>query len=204
MRALKQKLQSLNIYVKDAAILKTFKYKELESAEIEISLFADFNRYQDVKKCWRKENGNWVLKEIAFIEQWSSEDYGYLTECLLNTIKTGGKVFGAFDDNILIGFASIENQFFGSQKEYLELSCIHISYDYRGMGIGKKLFYLVRNKAKEMGAEKLYISAHSSQESQAFYKEMGCVEAVEYNAKLVDKEPCDCQLEHRLFDVING
>lgn len=183
--------------------MKTFNYKELESAEIEISLFANFNRYQDVKKCWRKENGKWILKEIAFIEQWGSEDYEYLIECLQNTIKTGGKVFGAFDNNMLVGFASIENQFFGSQKEYLELSCIHTSYEYRGMGIGKKLFNLVCNKAKEMGAEKLYISAHSSQESQAFYKEMGCVEAVEYNAKLVDKEPCDCQLEYRLFDVIN-
>jgi len=44
-----------------------------------------------------------------------------------------------------------------------------------------------------MGAQSLYISAHSSQESQAFYKVMGCAESVEYNTKLVDEEPCDCQ-----------
>lgn len=53
---------------------------------------------------------------------------------------------------------------------------------------------------KESGAKKLYISAHSSEETQAFYKALGCVEAKEYNSKLVAEEPCDCQLEYSLFD----
>jgi len=66
------------------------------------------------------------------------------------------------------------------------------------MGIGKRLFSLICRKAKEMGAKKLYISAHSSQETQAFYKTMGCIEAVEYNDELVAREPCDCQLEYKL------
>jgi len=50
----------------------------------------------------------------------------------------------------------------------------------------------------ELGAEKLYISAHSSVESQAFYRSMGCAEAEEYNARHVELEPCDCQLEYLL------
>ncbi len=50
-----------------------------------------------------------------------------------------------------------------------------------------------------MGAKKLYISAHSSQETQAFYSSMGCIEAREYNKTLVAKEPYDCQLEYSLF-----
>ncbi len=57
---------------------------------------------------------------------------------------------------------------------------------------------LAAERAKAMGAEKLYISAHSSKESQAFYKAVGCVEAEEYNPASVEKEPCDCQLEYRL------
>jgi len=175
--------------------LKTIIYKELEKNEINVELFSRFNRYQKVNKCWRKENGEWALKEIAFNEQWGTDEYQYLVKCLQNTLKTGGIVFGVFQNNVLIGFASIENQFFGSGKEYLQLSSIHISYECRGMGIGKKLFSLMCQKAKEKGAKKLYISAHSSQESQAFYKAMGCVEAEEYSIKHVEKEPCDCQLE---------
>lgn len=177
----------------------SISYRELKKFEIDITLFANFNRYQDVKKCWRKENEEWILKEIAFTEQWGSAEYKYLIKCLQNSIKTDGVVFGAFNNNVLAGFASVESQFFGSKKEYLQLSSIHTSYEKRGTGIGKKLFSIVCKKAKEMGAQRLYISAHSSQESQAFYKAMGCVEAVEYNDKLIDEEPCDCQLEYRLL-----
>lgn len=179
--------------------MKSISYRELKKSEISESLFANFNRYQNVEKCWRKENGEWILKDIAFTEQWGSDEYKVLIKCLQNTVKTGGTVFGAFSDNVLVGFASIESQFWGSQKEYIQLSSIHTSYECRGMGIGKELFFLASKKAKEMGAKKLYISAHSSEESQAFYKALGCVEAVEYNKKLVDEEPCDCQLEYRLL-----
>jgi predicted GNAT superfamily acetyltransferase len=179
--------------------LESTSYRELKKSEIDVTLFARFNRYQDVKKCWRKENGKWILKDIAFTEQWSSYEYEYLVKCLQNTIKTGGVVLGAFNNTMLVGFASVESQFFGSQKEYLQLSSIHTSYENRGTGIGKKLFSLVCKKAKEMGAQRMYISAHSSQESQAFYKAMGCVEAMEYSDKLVAEEPCDCQLEYRLL-----
>ena len=90
---------------------------------------------------------------------------------------------------------SIESEFFGAHKEYVQLSSIHVSYKSRGRGIGKELFIIAIQEAKLLGAKKLYISAHSSEESQAFYKVMGCVEAEEYNEKIVSKEPYDCQLE---------
>lgn len=179
--------------------MNTIKYKELTKEEMEVSLFSGFDRYQEVKKCWRKENEEWILKDIPFTEQWGTEEYKYLVECLKNTIKTGGAVFGAFENKTLVGFASLEKQLFGSRKEYLQLSSIHISNDNRGTGIGKELFILICERAKEMGAKKLYISAHSSQETQAFYKAMGCVEAIEYNEVLVSKEPYDCQLEFSLY-----
>jgi predicted N-acetyltransferase YhbS len=178
--------------------LESIIYNKLDKSEIKVELFSSFNRYQEVRECWRKENGEWLLKQIEFTEQWSPENYEYLVKCLQNTLKEGGMVFGAFCNNALVGFASLENRFFGSQKEYLQLSSIHASYESRGLGIGKNLFSLVCKKAKERGAKKIYISAHSSKESQAFYKAMGCVEATEYNSVLAAKEPCDCQLEYIL------
>lgn len=56
---------------------------------------------------------------------------------------------------------------------------IHVSEDFRGMGIGRKLFKIIADNAKDMGALKLYISAHSSVGSQAFYKSLGGTEALE-------------------------
>lgn len=181
-------------------ILNEINYREIEEKEISLSLFTGFNRYQDVKKCWRKENGDWVLKDVAFTEQWGPKEFIYLAKCLKNTKHIGGEVFGAFQNDKLVGFASIENNFFGRNKEYLQLSSIHISCENRGLGIGKKLFVLICDKARTLGAKKLYISAHSSEETQAFYKAMGCVEAKEYNDKLVAEEPCDCQLEYCLIE----
>ncbi len=174
-------------------------YRDLIKDEMNLTLFKDFNRHQKVEKCWRKEKGEWVLKDIAFTEYWSPDEYKELTDYLKKTLSTGGVVFGAFSQEALIGFASVENELFGSNKEYLQLSCIHVSSGCRGRGIGKKLFELVGNKAKELGAIKLYISAHSSEESIAFYHNLGCVEATEYNLKLVAEEPWDCQLEYHLL-----
>ncbi len=175
-------------------------YKELAKDEINLALFKSFNRYQKVEKCWRKEKEDWDLKEIGFIEKWGIDEYKELVQYLQQTVKTGGAVFGAFSKEELVGFASVENEFIGSGKDYLQLSSMHISSESRGLGIGKKLFALACKKAKEMGARKLYISAHSSQETMAFYHKIGCVEAKEYNMKLVAEEPYDCQLEYHLLD----
>ena len=69
---------------------------------------------------------------------------------------------------------------------------------YRDRGIGGALFRLACQGARELGAERLYISAHSAQETMAAYRALGCVEAEEIYWPLARKEPCDVQLEFRL------
>ena len=171
------------------------QYRSLRADELNRELFSNFTRRQVVTKCWRKEKGEWKIKEVPFIDDWSEENYATLVSCLKNTILTGGFVYGAFSDNALKGFVSVEPTLFGGEQKYLDLSSIHVSEDMRGQGIGKVLFLAAKEWAKENGARKLYISAHSSVESQAFYKAMGCVEAEVYNRKHVEEEPCDCQME---------
>ena len=56
------------------------------------------------------------------------------------------------------------------------MSSIYISADMRNKGIGRILFLAAKEWTKQKGAKKLYISAHSAIESQAFYKSMGCVD----------------------------
>lgn len=174
-------------------------YRLLMEQEINTELFSSFDRFQEVKKCWRKEGNEWQLKDIAFTERWDEKDIAYLVKCLKNTVASKGHVIGVLDDGKLAGFASVEAGLIGSRKEYIELSCIHVSYEHRGCRIGRNLFWYACIKARELGGEKLYISAHSSEETQAFYKAVGCVEAMEYQEKSVQEEPFDCQLEHTLF-----
>lgn len=104
-------------------------------------------------------------------------------------------MYGAFSDGKLKGFTSVEAEIFGGEHRYADLSCIHVSEDMRGRGIGQVLFQADQKWAKEHGAKKLYISAHSAVETQAFYKKMGCTEAQQYRQEHVEQEPYDCQLE---------
>lgn len=171
------------------------QYRNLNPDELCPELFKHFNRHQVVTKCWRREKEKWVIKNAPFVDDWTEKDYQFLTSCLKNTLASGGFVHAAFDNQMLKGFVSVESALFGGEQKYLDLTSIHVSEDMRGLGIGKELFLAAKKWAKEHGAAKLYISAHSSVESQAFYRKMGCVEAVVYNLQHVEAEPYDCQLE---------
>jgi len=174
------------------------EYRSVEYDEINRELFNGFVRRQEVTKCWRKEDDNWVIKDIAFVDDWNDDDFAFLVTCLKKNLDSGGVLFGAFADGVLKGFASVSGKPIGANEEYLDLSSIHASEDMRGKGIGRKLFELAADWAREHGARKLYISSHSAVESQAFYKAMGCVEAMEYNQEHVKEEPYDRQLEYAL------
>ena len=166
--------------------------------EIDLALFHAFERHQIVNRCWRKENGEWRIRDIAFVEQWGSAEYEVLCLDLKRTIQSGGAVSCALIDGKLKGFAAVSAGLFGKDQEYIDMPALHVSEESRGMGIGKELFRLVADWAREQGAAKLYISGHSAVETQAFYRAMGCVEATEYSEKHVAAEPCDCQLEYSL------
>lgn len=174
------------------------QYRTLCAEEICMELFQYFIRHQTVTNCWRRENGKWIIRDAPFIDDWTMEDYKVLVSCLKNTVLSGGFVYAAFYENKLKGFVSVEPEIFGGSQQYLDLSSIHVSEDMRNMGIGKVLFLVAKEWAGKKGAKKLYISAHSAVESQAFYKAMGCTEAEVYHQGHVEKEPFDCQLECRL------
>lgn len=170
-------------------------FKILCEQEIDRKLFKDFIRHQVVDQCLRRENGKWIVKSDPFIDDWTEKEYQILIGCLKNTVRSGGFVCGAFADGALKGFVSVESGFFGGENRYLDLSSLHVSEDMRRKGIGKALFQAAKEWARKQGAKKLYISAHSAIESQAFYRAAGCVEAAEYCRKHVEAEPYDCQME---------
>ena len=171
------------------------QYRELSPGELRPELFASFVRRQVVTECWRREGSEWVIRRAPFIDDWSAEDIQVLVSCLSNTLDTGGLVRAAFLDGALKGFVSVEPALFGGEHRYLDLSSIHVSQDMRGQGVGRALFLAAKDWARNSGGRKLYISAHSAVESQAFYRAMGCVEAEVYHQGHVEEEPYDCQLE---------
>ena len=47
-----------------------FITRELTVNDLSPDLLKHFNRYQEVKRCWRIEDSKWVLKDFSFTEQW--------------------------------------------------------------------------------------------------------------------------------------
>ncbi len=169
--------------------------RPLAAGELDLGLFARFQRRQEVNLCWRRAGEGWEIRPDPFIDDWSPEDYQFLVRCLQNTLAAGGLVAGAFLAGELKGFLSVEGPPLGSRGQYADLSSLHVSRECRGTGVGRALFRLACDFARERGAEALYISAHSAVETQEFYRAMGCVEAREYNQEHVEREPFDRQLE---------
>lgn len=176
----------------------TIHYEELNGKNFNTYSLDHFVRHQRVIECWRNVDGQWKLIPIEFEENWSVEQCQKIAADVALHMENDQTAIGAFDGEEVIGFITVSHNIFGNTAKYVELVCFQVSEPYRGKKIGKTLFYKACEEAKRLGADKLYISAHSSKESQAAYKAIGCVHAEEINQKLAEEEPCDVQLEYVL------
>lgn len=175
------------------------EYRRLAKEDLTPGLLDNFERHQEVTRVWRDVDGILTLIDNPFCEEWQdAEKAELLHRCFPETISGGGAVFAAFYKGNLIAFATLPLPLFGSRGQYIQLSNLHVSFEFREMGIGRKMFGICVEEARRLSAQKLYISAHSAEETQAFYRAMGCVPAEEKNARLTGLEPCDIQLEYDL------
>ncbi len=170
-------------------------YRPLVMEELNRDLFRAFIRRQEVNLCWRRDHGEWRIRPDPFIDDWTEDDYHVLIRCLQATLAEGGFVYGALKDKQLKGFVSVSSQLFGGEHYYLDLTSLHVSQDMRGQGIGTALFLAAKDWAKAHGARKLYLSAHSAAETQAFYLAMGCRDAMLPCQTHIEAEPFDRQME---------
>lgn len=172
-------------------------YRELRLDECEA--INDMNPAQYIGRAWREKDGIRQLVEINYQDtNWPNGYENHLNN-MKKTIIDGGHAVGVFDENKkLLGFSTVNNEFFGDSYRYVLLDQLFISLEYRGKGLGKALFMLSVEAAKRMGAEKIYICAGSAEETIGFYFSIGCREAEEVNKELYENDPRDLQLEYLL------
>ena len=91
----------------------------------------------------------------------------------------------------MVGFIGLKKELIES---YMILDMMHVSATCRGQGIGRKLFDIGKEEARKAGAEALYISACSSEETIAFYKAMGAELADCPIKEIAEAEPYDLQM----------
>lgn len=178
--------------------METIVYGRITAENFTRASLDGFVRRQEVAECWRRVDGQWKLLPIAYVEDWDPDRRRQAAEQVLLALRQGGLAWGAWAEGEAVGFALVAARRFGSAGQYAALEELEVSRPWRRRGIGEALFRLACRGARELGASRLYISAHSARESMAAYRKYGCMEAEEPDAAHVEKEPWDVQLEYRL------
>jgi predicted N-acetyltransferase YhbS len=162
----------------------------------EIPLIWQIDRREIVENIFYLNNGKLALKPDYFdIQGWPPEEAELYMPILFDCYDRGGTFWGMFKDEMLVGVAILESKFIGSRQDALQLKFLHVSHDYRKRGIASTLFKLAVEKAKALGAKKLYISATPSEHTVNYYLRLGCVLATEIDPELFELEPEDIHLQ---------
>lgn len=184
---------------------KKIETVRLDGGNFNINSLDNFTLNQRVTECWRRAGNAYRLLPVSYTENWNLFERREKAQKIITALNSGATAFAAVKDSVIIGFALLANQPFGSNKQYLELSEFYVSDKFRRRGTGKLLFEKICCEAKKAGAAKLYISAHSARESIAAYIKYGCKFAKEPDKEHIAGEPYDLQLEYdlstRIYEV---
>ena len=148
----------------------------------------NYPRKQDVKKVYRKLGGEYILEDCVYTEDWDMEKRRSVAKDISGVDYV---TYLAIENNEVVGFIGLKKELIES---YMILDMMQVSAACRGQGIGRKLFDSGKEEARKAGAEALYISACSSEETIAFYKAMGA-ELTDCPIKeIAEEEPYDLQM----------
>lgn len=165
----------------------------------EISIIWQIDRREVIDNIYYLREGKLVLEPEHYdMQGWPPGEAEHYTSILLECYDGGGFFWGAFEDDLLVGVSILESKFIGSGHDTLQLKFLHVSRDCRSQGVGTKLFNVAVEKARELGAKKLYISATPSEHTVDYYMRLGCVLATETDPELFALEPEDIHLEYAI------
>jgi predicted N-acetyltransferase YhbS len=163
----------------------------------EIPIIWQIDRRENIENVYHLRDGKLVLVPEYFdMQGWPPGEAEHYTLTLTECFDRGGTFWGAFEDGRLVGTAILESKFIGSNHDTLQLKFLHISRGRRKQGLGTRLFQLAVEKAKSLGARRLYISATPSENTVNYYIKLGCILATEIDSELFALEPEDIHLEY--------
>ena len=147
-----------------------------------------YNRKQNVNKVYRRIDGEYTLVECKYIEDWDLNKKRSVAKQICSDEYI---TYIALENDKVVGFIGLLKKLRGP---YMILDMMQVSYECRGKGIGRKLFEAGKAEARKAGAEALYISACSSEETITFYRAMGSELATNPINEIADEEPFDLQM----------
>ena len=170
------------------------EYRLLEKEEMKF--LGEIDRREVVEEVYYFKNHKLELvKEFDDVQGWNLKELSSFINRLEEIYDRKGTIYGAFHKGQIVGLIALESKFMGKNKDKIKFDMLYISTSYRKKGIGKKLMRLSMEKAKELGAKKLYISATPSRNTVEFYLTMGARLTDEIDKELYELEPYDIHME---------
>ena len=151
-----------------------------------------FNRQQKITRIYVKKDDTYVLEEQPGMMDWSMDKKREVAKDLTDSAYIS---YLALEEDRIIGFMSLVKELV---SERMILDLIQVDTDFRGQGIGRKLWGKVIEEARLNGAKELYISACPSEETIHFYKAMGAEVTDDPIIAIANDEPDDLQMVCRI------
>ncbi len=174
--------------------------KSLKPSDIRPQMLVSFSHKQVISDKWVKDGGRYELIKSDEIREWSREKRVWISQYLTDQIVRGGFAVGAFYDDRIIGFSSIDGIVRGETEKYVNLTMLFVDDNWQRKGIGGSLFRQTCLCAQKTKADKIFISAIPSYDTISFYFRMGCSDAAYIIDDFVDTEH-DRYLEFTLKNI---
>jgi predicted N-acetyltransferase YhbS len=170
------------------------EYRLLAAAEVE--RVDEIDRAEVIDGRYLLSDGVLVLdEEHHFVAHgWPPGEPDGSKQRIRQCLARGGAAWGAFAGDRLAAIAVLDGGRIGPQRDTLDLYFLHVSDGYRHSGIGQALVTLVCERAREMGARRLYVSSTPSANSVRFYQRRGFELASEVDPELFALEPDDIHM----------
>lgn len=169
------------------------EYKLLNKKQI--SRFMELDRREVTEYFYILKNKELVLIEEHFeVPNWSENVKKEFIERITTLFERGGLVYGAFEDDKLVGMSTLDTRFLGENDELLNLNGLWVSRDYRKKGVGRNLVQLITTEAKKRNAKGLYVSATNTKNTVDFYMGIGFKLTDKVDKQLFELEPEDIHM----------
>jgi GNAT superfamily N-acetyltransferase len=170
-----------------------------EMAASELDRIAEIDRSERITQQYKSRGGALELIDVDIHAPRWGEPGEHTVQQLIDSWKplldAGGVLLGAFDSDLLVGFAIYQP---ASPQGPANLAVLHVTRPYRRHGVGCELTEEVVRLARYEGAQRLYVSATPTRVTVDFYMTQGFRPLATPNERLFALEPDDIHMERVL------
>ena len=166
-----------------------------------LNKFNDLDRSEVVHTGYKMKNGQLITTTVEwdipsfFLAGIGEHSVTEQIQFCRSHLNKGGKMIGGFDGELLVGVGLLTPEV---RTGMAQLAYLHVSSNYRRMGIAARLLEKLTEWASEMGTRQIYVSATPTESAIGFYLSQGFSPVDEPLAELFELEPEDIHMNKNI------